>query len=299
MNLWLSIIILTLLVALICFYPLLTKTPTKQTPSRDNLNKALYFSRLEEIKQDESQGLLSDVKQAQQELQQVLLEDIPVQPARAAVQTSRDGKIGFFISGFLALAIIGGLAYFSVGAWRAETMIERTYAKLPYFYERLKEEEVKPLSDAEMQQFSTALRVVLQKNPANPKGWWLLGQMAMNLDDPQLALNSYQQAYKLAPDNLEYKLAYARILMFSDDQTDKAKGSTLLCEVIRKDHTNTDALGLLAFSYFETEDYKMAVVTWAMMLRLLPKEDVRIPLIEKSIRAARDALAEQEKAKPQ
>ena len=38
--------------------------------------------------------------------------------------------------------------------------------------------------------------------------------------------------------------------------------------VIRQDHSNPEALSLLAFSYFEGEDYKMAAVTWAMMLRL-------------------------------
>ena len=85
--------------------------------------------------------------------------------------------------------------------------------------------------------------------------------------------------------------------MFSDDATDKLKGGDLLREVIRQDHTNVEALSLLAFRYFETEDYKMAAVTWAMMLRLMPKDDERIPLIEKSIRAARDSLEAQNEEK--
>ena len=41
----------------------------------------------------------------------------------------------------------------------------------------------------------------------------------------------------------------------------------------------------------------MAAVTWAMMLRLIPKDDERVPLIEKSIRAARDALEAQNEEK--
>lgn len=150
-----------------------------------------------------------------------------------------------------------------------------------------------------MQQFSTALRIDLQKNPQDAKKWWLLGQIGMNLGDARLAFDSYQKANKLEPDNLQYKLGYARVLMFSEDTTDKLKGSDLLREVIRKDHSNIEALSLLAFRYFETEDYKMAAVTWAMMLRLMPKDDERVALIEKSIRAARDALEiqEQEKSK--
>jgi len=150
-----------------------------------------------------------------------------------------------------------------------------------------------------LNQFSTALRLDLQKTPKDAKKWWLLGQVGMNLGNGKLAFDSYQQANKLEPDNLDYKLSYARMLMSSEDQTDKLKGNQLLRDVIRQDHSNPEALSLLAFSYFEGEDYKMAAVTWAMMLRLLEPDDPRVPMLEKSIRAARDALAlqEEEKAK--
>ena len=206
------------------------------------------------------------------------------------------GKV-WFVSGVLALGIISGSSYFMVGSWQAESMLEQTYAKLPYFFDRMKDEDKNPFSDAEMQQFSTALRIDLQKNPTDAKKWWMLGQIGMNLGDARLAFDSYQKANKLEPDNVQYKLGYARVLMFSEDATDKLKGGDLLREVIRQDHTNIEALSLLAFRYFETEDYKMAAVTWAMMLRLMPKDDERVPLIEKSIRAARDALDAQNEEK--
>lgn len=296
MSFALSLVAMTLIVALICFYPLLRQFRAKDSAKRDELNKALYFSRLQEIEQDDAQGLVENVEQLKQELQKTLLDDVPNQ-AETVAQTGKSyGKI-WFASGVLALGIIAGTSYFMVGSWQAESMLEQTYAKLPYFYDRMKEEDTNPLSDAEMQQFSTALRIDLQKNPTDAKKWWLLGQLGMNLGDARLAFDSYQKANKLAPDNVQYKLGYARVLMFSDDTTDKLKGSDLLREVIRQDHTNIEALSLLAFRYFETEDYKMAAVTWAMMLRLMPKDDERVPLIEKSIRAARDALATQEEEK--
>ena len=297
MNFALIFILSTLVVALICFYPLLRQFKAKHGQKRDDLNKALYFSRLEEIEQDNSQGLVENVEQLKQELQKTLLDDVPAAIQTETSQTEKSyGKI-WFASGVLALGIIGGVSYFSVGSWQAESMLEQTYAKLPYFYERMKEEDKNPLSDTEMQQFSTALRIDLQKNPNDAKKWWLLGQIGMNLGDARLAFDSYQKANKFEPDNVQYKLGYARVLMFSDDTTDKLKGGDLLREVIRKDHTNIEALSLLAFRYFETEDYKMAAVTWAMMLRLMPKDDERVPLIEKSIRAARDALEAQEEEK--
>ena len=253
MNFVLSLAAITLLIGLICFYPLLSRFKQKDGQKRDDLNKALYFSRLQEIEQDDAQGLVENVVQLKQELQKTLLDDVPSEsPSNAVPDRKSYGKI-WFVSGLLALGIIAGSSYFMVGAWQAESMLEQTYAKLPYFYDRMKEEDTAPLSDAEMQQFSTALRIDLQKNPNDAKKWWLLGQIGMNLGDARLAFDSYQ--------------------------------------------TNLEALSLLAFRYFETEDYKMAAVTWAMMLRLMPKDDERVPLIEKSIRAARDALDVQEKEK--
>ena len=297
MNFALIFILTTLVVALICFYPLLRQFKAKHGQKRDDLNKALYFSRLEEIEQDNSQGLVENVEQLKQELQKTLLDDVPSKVQENVDYSGKSyGKV-WFVSGVLALGIIAGSSYFMVGSWQAESMLEQTYAKLPYFFERMKDEDKNPFSDAEMQQFSTALRIDLQKHPTDAKKWWMLGQIGMNLGDARLAFDSYQKANKLEPDNVQYKLGYARILMFSEDATDKLKGGDLLRQVIRQDHTNIEALSLLAFRYFETEDYKMAAVTWAMMLRLMPKDDERVPLIEKSIRAARDALEAQNEEK--
>ena len=297
MNFTLIFILTTLVVALICFYPLLRQFKAKHGQKRDDLNKALYFSRLEEIEQDNSQGLVENVEQLKQELQKTLLDDVPSKVQENVDYSGKSyGKI-WFVSGVLALGIIAGSSYFMVGSWQAESMLEQTYAKLPYFFERMKDEDKNPFSDTEMQQFSIALRIDLQKNPTDAKKWWMLGQIGMNLGDARLAFDSYQKANKLEPDNVQYKLGYARILMFSEDATDKLKGGDLLRQVIRQDHTNVEALSLLAFRYFETEDYKMAAVTWAMMLRLMPKDDERVPLIEKSIRAARDALEAQNEEK--
>ena len=73
MNFALIFVLTTLVVALICFYPLLRQFKAKQGQKRDDLNKALYFSRLEEIEQDNSQGLVENVEQLKQELQKTLL----------------------------------------------------------------------------------------------------------------------------------------------------------------------------------------------------------------------------------
>lgn len=294
MNFWLISLAITFIVAVVCFYPLLFSTKQElDSNKRNKLNKAFYFNRLKEIEADEEQGVLENIPQVRTELQQVLLQDIPENEQNQ--QDKKQYSKIWFLSGFLILSIIAGLGYMKVGAWQEEVMLEKTYEKLPHFYARVKEEASNPMSEQELQQFAIALRLKLQKSPSNASDWWILGQIGMNLNNARLAYDSYARAIQLDPNNIEYQLSYARILMFSDDQMDKNKGMDLLKGVLRKDHTNLQALGLLAFQYFENEEYKMAAVTWAMMLRLMPENDPKIALIEKSIRAARDAQEEKEK----
>ncbi|MGQ0286998.1 c-type cytochrome biogenesis protein CcmI [Pasteurellaceae bacterium 22721_9_1] len=295
MMLWLSIGLLTLVIALICFYPLLRKAQPQQQTERDQLNKAFYLDRLKEIERDQQQGLIENSEQIKTELQQTLLQDIPAQ-SELKNATKSVSKL-WFVTGLFSLAIIAGVTYFKLGAWQAQDMLAKSYEKLPYFYERVKEEETNPLSEQEMQQFSTALRMKVQKEPNDAKSWFLLGQLGMAMDNGQLALDSYAKAHRLDQENTQYKLAYARILMFSTDESERSQGEELLKQVIRQDHTNMDALSLLAFRYFEQEDYKMAIVSWAMMLKFMPEDDRRRALIEKSIRSARDALEEQQEEK--
>ena len=118
---------------------------------------------MQEVEQDNQQGLVENVEQLKQELQKTLLEDIPQQETQTIDKKCQNyGKL-WFVSGLLGLAIIAGVSYFPLGSWKTEDMMEKTLAKLPYFFERIADEDKNPMSDAEMQQFSTALRLDLQK----------------------------------------------------------------------------------------------------------------------------------------
>lgn len=285
MAFWIIVGVMTLILGGIAFYPLLRKPSDYSQQKRDALNKAFYFDRLQEVEQELEQGKIEDAEQAKLELQQSLLDDIPAQASPAMVSKSHWGKAGFI--GLIALiGVVGGGVYWQVGSWFSGTMLEKSHQKLAYFYERIKSEESDPLSEQELNQFAMALRVELQKTPQDDKSWFMLGQLGMALDDGQLALDSFAKASQLQPDNLQYKLRYAQVLLFSADPKDKEQGENVLKEVIRVDHTNVEALSLLAFNAFEKEDYKMAAMTWGMMLKLMPEDDSRRPTIERSIQSA-------------
>ncbi|GAB1667334.1 c-type cytochrome biogenesis protein CcmI [Mannheimia haemolytica] len=294
MNFWLAIIFVTLIVCGVAFYPLLKKNKQIDNTKRDSLNKAFYFDRLKEVENEANEGVIDDPEQTKLELQKNLLDDIPHSTQNATSEKLTLGK-----SWFVALILfVGGISfaiYSNVGSWFSNSMLDTTHQKLDSFYERLKTEETNPLSQEEMNQFAMALRVDLQSNPNDDKKWYMLGQIGMALDDGQLAHDAFSKAAQLKPDNLDYKLSHAQLLLFSEAQEDKKQGETLLKEIIRQDHTNFNALSLLAFHSFEKEDFKMAAMTWGMMLKLLPDEDPRKVTVERSFNMALSNLSEAEK----
>ncbi|WP_373777993.1 c-type cytochrome biogenesis protein CcmI [Glaesserella sp.] len=285
MNFWLLLSVITVIIGVIAFYPLLRKSTVSNTQKRENLNKAFYFDRLKEVEREAAEGVIDDLAQTELELQQSLLDDIPEQTEPTLTHKKSYTKV-WFIALIALVGVISSGIYLSVGSWFSGSMLEMSHQKLDYFYERIKTEETNPLSNEELNQFGIALRVELQKNPQDDKSWFLLGQIGMAMNNGQLALDSFAKASQLQPDNMQYKLPYAEILLFSDDPKDKSLGDQILKEILRADHSNIKALSLLAFSAFEREDYKMAAITWGMMLKLIPEDDPRRATIERSIQSA-------------
>lgn len=294
MNFWIAMVAITLIVCLVAFYPLLKRNKQIDTAKRDSLNKAFYFDRLKEVENEANEGVIDDPEQTKLELQQNLLDDIPETKQQTTHTTLPFGK-AWLVS---LIVLVGGVSfavYSSVGSWFSNSMLDTTHQKLDYFYERLKTEETNPLSNEEMNQFAMALRVDLQKNPADDQKWYMLGQIGMALDDGQLAHDAFSKAAQLKPENIDYKLSHAQLLLFSEAPEDKTQGEALLKEIIRQDHTNFNALSLLAFHSFEKEDFKMAAMTWGMMLKLLPNDDPRKTTVERSFNMALSNLSEAEK----
>ncbi|AWX13162.1 c-type cytochrome biogenesis protein CcmI [Mergibacter septicus] len=283
----LSVFGLTLIVGLICFFPLLKNYRIKKTSERAEFNKAFYFDRLREIEQDIEKGILENSSELKTELQHRLLEDVP---SEKTVEKSQPLNKFWFIAGFIFLLVVSCGIYIPVGSWQAQESLEQNSSRLTQLLDRLRNNQDEGLSEQEMQQVIIGLRLNLQQHSENAANWWLMGQLAMATNNGRLALDSYDKAYSLQPSNLKYALAYAKILMFSQEQADMEKGRNLLNLVLRQDHTNLEALSLLAFDNYQQGNYQMAITAWELMLRFLPQDDQRKMVIERSIENAKQRL---------
>lgn len=297
MSFWILIALVTLIIGSIAFYPLLKKSVQESDNKRDSLNKAFYFDRLQEVEREAAEGVIEDSEQTKRELQQSLLDDIPEQQTAHAASQSRFGK-GWFAALLLCVGVVSVGSYMTVGSWSSGTMMDLSHQKLEYFFERIKQEETDPLSEQEMNQFAVALRVELQNKPGDHALWFMLGQLGMATENGQLALDSFAKAVKLQPENIQYQQRYAQVLMFSADPQDKEKGLEVLRNILKTDHTNLDALSMMAFHYFEQEDYKMAAAMWGMMLKFIPEDDPRKQVVERSMQSALSMIKESENKKP-
>ncbi|PID51168.1 MAG: c-type cytochrome biogenesis protein CcmI, partial [Pasteurellales bacterium] len=79
MIFWLIAILITLIIGLVAFYPFFHYKLKNKGIDRNELNKAFYLNRLQELNDDENQGLVENSHQIKTELQQALLQDIPEQ----------------------------------------------------------------------------------------------------------------------------------------------------------------------------------------------------------------------------
>lgn len=82
-------------------------------------------------------------------------------------------------------------------------------------------------------------------------------------------------------------LGYAEVLTRSSDAQDNREATVLLRRLLSQDHQNTQVLSLLAFNAFEQGEFRQAIGAWEMMLKLLPPDDRRRDMIERSIAQAR------------
>ncbi|VDZ99247.1 cytochrome c-type biogenesis protein H1 [Salmonella enterica subsp. enterica] len=88
--------------------------------------------------------------------------------------------------------------------------------------------------------------------------------------------------------NSDAALGYAEALTRSSDPEDNRRGGELLRRLVSRDHTDIRVLSLYAFNAFEQQRFGEAVAAWEMMLKLLPADDTRRAVIERSIRLAQE-----------
>ena len=211
------------------------------------------------------------------------------------IPDGKRGGFGLFVPGIVVALIVGAVSYYETGSYKQVQVWQQATAQAPALLERALDPKADPLNEEDMTRLALGLRTRLQADPTNVEGWIMLGRIGMVLGNASTATEAYANAYRLDPKNSDAALGYAEALTRSSDPDDNRRGGELLRQLIRGEHANVRVLSMYAFNAFEQQRFGEAVAAWEMMLKLLPANDTRRAVIERSIKQAMEQLTPQEK----
>ncbi|MFB2824769.1 c-type cytochrome biogenesis protein CcmI [Aeromonas veronii] len=278
---WIVIAGLLVLVSLALVVPL-WRGEGKQSISRSALNKQLYRQRLLEIGEEREQGVLAEESDSLVELQRSLLDDIP-----DVEQTARSGKSLIWIPGVLVLLVVSLGLYYKLGSWQEVSRWQDASSRLGELSNRILVERDAKVTEQDLLDFTLALRTRLKDEPNDYRGWLLLGRLALDGNDPEMASEALERAYPLAPQKSLVAVPYAQALMMTGDE---AQADALLQAAIAQDPDNIEARSVYAFMALQKEDFQTALARWQAMLPLMEKGTPRYVMVERSMEYARAQL---------
>ncbi|EPM2833354.1 cytochrome c-type biogenesis protein CcmH [Citrobacter freundii] len=211
------------------------------------------------------------------------------------IPDGKRGGFGLFVPGIVVALVVGAVSYYETGNYKQVQVWQQATAQAPALLERALDPKADPLNEEDMTRLALGLRTRLQADPTNVGGWIMLGRIGMVLGNASTATEAYANAYRLDPKNSDAALGYAEALTRSSDPDDNRRGGELLRQLVRGEHANVRVLSMYAFNAFEQQRFGEAVAAWEMMLKLLPANDTRRAVIERSIKQAMEQLTPQEK----
>ncbi|MBA8863461.1 cytochrome c-type biogenesis protein CcmI [Pantoea agglomerans] len=285
---WITLFLL-LLAACTLFMAAGWRQRQASTGDRDRLNQRFYHQRIDELAQDEDQGVVAERPLMERELQQTLLADIP--PAQTMKLHSSSRWI--LLPGLIVLIGVSLGTYLKTGGLAQLTGWKQVQQAYPELRARLMDPGAKPLSMEELARLQLGLRTALQTEPDNLADWTMLGRLGMVLNNADTASQAFEHALQLAPNDLALKQDYAEVLTRSPDPQDNRQASLLLQALLKADPQNLRTLSLLAFNAYGQQQYDQAIDAWQTLLGLLPAGDSRQAMIARSIEKARSAAGQQ------
>ncbi|KLN63026.1 c-type cytochrome biogenesis protein CcmI [Vibrio sp. VPAP30] len=287
---WIASVILVAVSVLLIALPFIKKKSNIDEELRDELNKAFYKDRLEELEEETDEGLVENQQELIEDLKQSLLDDIPHEEQQK--QESRISALAVIVpSTLLVIGLSYGL-YFKFGASEDVQKWHEVSANLPALSKKLMSPEGAALSEDEMQDLTLALRTRLHYQPDDSTGWLLLGRIALANRDVGTAVGAMKKAYNLESDNPDVMLGYAQALMLSQDDSDQDKARRLLGQLVQQDYVDLRVFSLLAFDAYERKDYPAAVRYWSIMQQMIGPKDSRYEMLSRSIENAQKQMGQ-------
>ncbi|MBL4281652.1 c-type cytochrome biogenesis protein CcmI [Vibrio fluvialis] len=289
---WISTLILVAIACVFIAIPLIQKKANNDTVLRDELNKAFYKDRLNELLEETAEGLVDNQQDLIADLKQSLLDDIPAD--KQVTQQSQVSTLAVLVPSVLLVVLLSYGMYAKFGNYDKVEHWQQVSADLPQLTRKLMAPQGQgvELTDQEMEDLTLSLRTRLYYQPEDSTGWLLLGRIAMANRDMQTAIGAMKHAYALEPQDGDIQLGYAQALMLSDDEMDQTQARSILQRLAKRDYVDLRVYSLLAFDAFERADYPSAIQYWGLMQKMIGPNDSRYEMLTRSIDSAKRKMGE-------
>ncbi|BDU38045.1 c-type cytochrome biogenesis protein CcmI [Vibrio nigripulchritudo] len=287
---WIATAAIIAISSVLIAFPLIQKRAVNDDARRDELNKAFYRDRLNELEEEAKEGLVENQQDLIADLKQTLLDDVP--KAKKDEATTKISTAMVAIPSVLFVAALSYGMYFQFGGSQKVVDWHQAEGNLPVLTKKLMSPQGQALTDDEMKDLTLALRTRLHHQPEDSTGWMLLGRIALANRDVTTAIGSMKKAYRLEQKDTDIQLGYAQALMLSSDEVDQNQARSLLHRLVQQDMVDLRVFSLLAFDAFERADYAAAIRYWGAMQKMIGPSDNRYEMLERSIQSAKKKMGD-------
>jgi len=179
--------------------------------------------------------------------------------------------------------VVSGVFYYFTGSHQQIANWHKAFEKLPEYGQRAVLQTGEPLSANELQAFALGLRTKLANSGDDAVAWMLLGRVAMSLNDYEMAMQAFDKALIMQPDNHNVLVNYSQALLIEGTEASVNRAAQMLSRVLRQDPQNIDAISLLALIAYEREDWLEAKTAFEVLLSTMTQNDPRYSMVAQRI----------------
>ncbi len=262
------------------------------TLSADELNLTVFKQQLEELDNDLSSGILDQARydDARKDLEKELLVDVNGDQAQPATANSRSGKW------IMSIALV--IPLMSIGMYQAlgEPEIIPRLAATPAAGNTAPDSAAPHSSNPSMQnlppmeELVKKLAVKMEQQPDNVDGWLMLGRSYMALKQPEAAIDAYERALQLSPENGTLLLAYAEALAQTAGNNFTGKPAAMIEKAYLLNPEDPNGLWMMGIVSYQREQFEQALDYWEKLENTLTPQSKEIASVQNAISDVRAKL---------
>jgi len=252
---WLIIAVLVIVGLVFVLLPLL-KPNAQENVSRQDINKAIYHGKVEDLKTDLEKGLLDkdEYDYALADLQKVLLQDAQSEEVKQA-STSNNMVITFVIA--VSLPVLAIVIYKQVSTGQ--------------FTNNVNQQQVAATQPQSLESAVATLEQKLKESPDSVEGWKMLGQSYFVMQRYGDAKQAYINALELVNNaDPEILVLAAESSAYSNDELFTEYEKSLLKKALAINPKHERALWYSGYAAYASSEYSDAVKHWEVLLSLVP-----------------------------